>query len=249
MLRAIALTSKETTPDYEWAYQQYMGAVAVPPVVVMTDADPGATAAVAKVFPRSRHFWCLWHIHQNLRKNLGSTLGGQYTHFATDFKIVQQQVSKTVFERQYATLKQLWPEAVPYLDEQLTPNVRFWAGYRFDVFTTGAISTQRGEGLNLHMKHHLSLQIPLVKLFKEVLIREKKEEARATVRDARDQVCLTSKNNVPFKRFLPTPSDMVDHLADTTQFVQCCVNRCMRQMLLHSAKAACPRSTRRSSNN
>mmetsp|Transcript_31619 Transcript_31619/g.89835 ORF Transcript_31619/g.89835 Transcript_31619/m.89835 type:complete len:165 (-) Transcript_31619:40-534(-) len=37
------------------------------------------------------------------------------------------------------------------LDDQLTPNVRYWAAYNHDRFTTEAVSTQRGEGLNRHL--------------------------------------------------------------------------------------------------
>eukprot|EP00192_Tetraselmis_astigmatica_P022452 CAMPEP_0117652560 /NCGR_PEP_ID=MMETSP0804-20121206/2693_1 /TAXON_ID=1074897 /ORGANISM="Tetraselmis astigmatica, Strain CCMP880" /LENGTH=52 /DNA_ID=CAMNT_0005458617 /DNA_START=404 /DNA_END=559 /DNA_ORIENTATION=+ len=51
----------------------------------------------------------------------------------------------------------------------------------------GAVSTQRGEGLNRHLKHHMSLQTPLTKLLKEVLIRRAKEKMRATVKDAVDE--------------------------------------------------------------
>mmetsp|Transcript_38287 Transcript_38287/g.108245 ORF Transcript_38287/g.108245 Transcript_38287/m.108245 type:complete len:82 (-) Transcript_38287:127-372(-) len=54
----------------------------------------------------------------------------------------------------------------------------------------GAVSTQRGEGLNRHLKHHMSLQTPLTKLLKEVLIRRAKEKMRATVKDAVDEFRL-----------------------------------------------------------
>ena len=186
---AVALTMSETTHDYVWALQQYRSVVTVPPKIVLTDADPGSTAAVAIVFPTARHLWCLWHIHQNLRKNLGNKLGSRYCDFSAQFKAVQRQVSETVFWHQYNQLKSTWPDAVPYLDDQLTKNVKFWAGFCFDTFTTGAISTQRGEGLNRHMKKHLNLSAPLVKVFDEVLSREQREKAKSTVQDAVDEVC------------------------------------------------------------
>jgi hypothetical protein len=209
VLRAVALTTKEGTADYEWALRCYLEAT-VPPTAILTDADPGCTAAIAILVPRARHLWCMWHIHQNLRKNLMGVLGKDYGNFSSDFKSVQRQVSKEVsdlnglatsncsyqlcnvvpqvFDKQYDRLREVWPQATPYLDEQLSPNVRFWAGYRYDTFTAGAVSTQRGEGLNRHIKHHLSLNSPLVKLFTEVLIKEAKENARATITDAQDQV-------------------------------------------------------------
>jgi len=78
-------------------------------------------------------------------------LGDKYKFFCADFKSVQHQLSREVFETQYRRLRELWPEARPYLDDQLTPNVRYWAAYNHDRFTTEAVSTQRGEGLNRHL--------------------------------------------------------------------------------------------------
>jgi len=129
VLLAIALSSKEATTDYEWQLQCYLEAVGIPPQLLLTDADPGVCAAVASILPLALHLWCLWHLHQNLRKHLMSAL-----------------------------------------DNHLTPNVRYWAGFRHTRFSTGAVSTQRGEGLNRHFKAHLSGQSPLSKLFDQVLL-------------------------------------------------------------------------------
>lgn len=188
VLLAISLTCKEGTADYEWALECYREAAAAPPGVILTDADPGATAAIASVFPKALHLWCLWHIHQNLRKQLGSKLGSEFPNFVNDFRQCQEQLSETVFWEQYNVLKTRWPETATYLDDQLTGNVRFWAGFRHTRFTTGAVSTQRGEGLNRHFKRHLSGHSPLSKLFEEVIMTEEKEAARLIVATARDEV-------------------------------------------------------------
>ena len=42
----------------------------VSPTVVGSDADPAASIAIGAVFPSSLYFWCIWHIMQNLNKNL-----------------------------------------------------------------------------------------------------------------------------------------------------------------------------------
>ena len=188
MLLAVALSAKEGTQDYNWQLQQYLEAVGIQPQLVLTDADPGVTASIADVFPLARHLWCLWHIHLNLRKNLGRLLDTQFSQFVADFKHVQAHISKAVFDEQWEQLLEAWPQARPYLDEQLTPNTRYWAGYAHDRFSTGAVSTQRGEGLNRHFKKHLSGHAPLSKLLDQVLLKEKREEARLTVSVARDEV-------------------------------------------------------------
>ena len=66
-----SLVLDETACTYEWQFSSWLhGMYDVPPTVVGTDADPAASIAVADVFPSSLYFWCLWHIMQNLNKNL-----------------------------------------------------------------------------------------------------------------------------------------------------------------------------------
>lgn len=42
---------------------------------MFTDEDEAATAAVAQVFPRSLHKYCIFHIAQSIRTHLGGLLG------------------------------------------------------------------------------------------------------------------------------------------------------------------------------
>jgi len=191
MLLAVSLASKETTSDYEWQYQMWMDAVGISPGIIFTDADPGATAAISNVLPLALHLWCLWHIHQNLRKNLGVLLGKEYQTFLSDFIRCQQQTSEIVFWSEYNKLKETWKKSASYLDEQLTPNVVYWAGFSHTRFSTGAVSTQRGEGLNRHFKAHLSGQSPLSKLFNEVLLREERETAKLIISTVKDNIHTT----------------------------------------------------------
>jgi len=80
----------------------------VPPNVGFTNVDPGAFAAVASSFPHAKQVWCLWHIYHNHRKNRESMLGDKYRHFCSDFKAVQQQLSRDVFQARYERLRELW---------------------------------------------------------------------------------------------------------------------------------------------
>jgi len=91
---------------------------------------------------------CLWHIHLNLRNNLGAKLGGDYRTFLSEFIRAQIQISETVFRCEYEALQHHWAVVVPYSEDQLMPNIRYWVGLRFDGFMTGSISMQRGEGPN-----------------------------------------------------------------------------------------------------
>jgi len=56
-------------------------------------------------------------------------LGASFNDFNADIRAAQQQISEHIFKQKYEELKEKWPQTVPYLEEQLSPNVRFWAGY------------------------------------------------------------------------------------------------------------------------
>jgi hypothetical protein len=61
---------------YEWMYCAFMEAVQnVAPAVLFTDADPAVTSAVLTVFGEDTlHFWCIWHIYQNLDKKFKGSI-------------------------------------------------------------------------------------------------------------------------------------------------------------------------------
>ena len=212
VLLAIALSAKEGTADYVWQYQMWLEATCAAPNVCLTDADPGATAAIAEVFQSTLHLWCLWHIFKNLRENLQSKLGAEYQNFFNAFYHCQKQRSETVFWDEYESLKATYPESASYLDRQLTPNVRYWAGFRHTRFTTGAVSTQRGEGLNRHFKVHLSAQSPLCKLFNEACLREEKEAARLFLSEVRDEMHSTHARTFAISCFPDIVSNMEELL-------------------------------------
>jgi hypothetical protein len=190
VLLALALSSKEGTQDYEWQLKCFRDATGVDPQLTLIDADPGVCAAVAIKYPASRHLWCMWHLHQNLRNNLGAILGNQYFNFNADFKHCQAHMTEKILWQEYSPLKERWPEAAPYLDKHLTPKVRYWASFKHTRFSTSAVSTQRGEGLNRHLKAHLSGKISLNALFTQVIQREEREEVKAIVDTAKDEVYI-----------------------------------------------------------
>lgn len=185
---ATCLTFKEGTTDYEWAYGCYQESVGIDPECIFTDADPGASAAVRSTWPSSFHGWCLWHLYINVTKNLSSKLGAEFTAFLRGLKAAQRQLSKRQFWLAYDGLKRDYPLASSYLDEQLTPNVKRWAAFALETFTGGAESTQRGEGLNFHIKRNLDMRSSLMKVFEAVSIRTQWEDARRIQADIREEV-------------------------------------------------------------
>lgn len=190
-----ALTIQESTSDYEFQFKQYLRAVGIAPSIVFIDADPGSTAVVAQVFPNAMIQWCLWHIYMNLAKKL--TLSGtRQKNFFRDFRLAQKQISPEEFNRLWGKLKLDYPEAIAYLDDQLTPHAHLWAECYLQTFTAGCQSTQRGEGANRYIKKHCRKNSPLRKIVLETLESAKMESAKLSERGARDAMNLAQAAHV-----------------------------------------------------
>jgi hypothetical protein len=180
-----ALTLQEGTTDYEFQYKHYLKAVGICPNIVFIDADPGATAAVRNIFPYCLLQWCLWHIFKNINKKVRLS-GARKEAFMKAFRLAQKQISKNEFARLYAKLKVDFPEAVAYLDDQLTNNSELWAECHLQTFTAGCQSTQRGEGANRYIKKHCRRNSPLRKIVLETMEHMKMEKATLAEKTAKE---------------------------------------------------------------
>ena len=78
----------ERQESYEWVLRYCLEACEIPPLTFVTDADPAMIAAISIVFPKAHHMQCLYHLYQNLPKNLRSCLDSLYQEFLKDFKAI-----------------------------------------------------------------------------------------------------------------------------------------------------------------
>ena len=106
VMLAQCLVDRESTTDYEWAYQCWLKCVPHAPQVVFINADKAVQAAVPKVFPTSEHFWCLWHIAKNLLNNLQPKDPKAWPNFRSRFYRCQRQASRRIFTRMWTNLLQ-----------------------------------------------------------------------------------------------------------------------------------------------
>jgi hypothetical protein len=68
--------NKEDTECFTWFFDTYAKMVGKDnlPQACFTDRDAAATAAMSLSWPGTAHYCCQWHMDQNLRKNLLSSL-------------------------------------------------------------------------------------------------------------------------------------------------------------------------------
>src|SRR3954469_21462180 len=83
---ANALVEDELASTYTWILQYLLKATGnIAPKTFWTDSEPGLINAALQVFPTTPHFYCLFHIWQNIIKNLKSKLGLKFLTFSKAF--------------------------------------------------------------------------------------------------------------------------------------------------------------------
>ena len=98
---AQAIVDDETQLSYEWVYQCTKEATGVSPRVFVTDGDPAVNAAVMIQFPDAFHMHCIWHINQNLPKQLKGKLGSSFDDFLKDFYKARNSLREEQFNERY----------------------------------------------------------------------------------------------------------------------------------------------------
>lgn len=147
-LAAQAFVQDERQVTYEWVLRCCLEACEVPPLTFVTDGDPAMIAAAAVIFPEAHHIQCLFHIYQNLQKNLRSCLGSFYQEFLKDFRAIQRSYCETVFEKRSQNLTEKYAAGERYINGLLNRSHAWVKCFTSCHFTAGTQSTQRVESEN-----------------------------------------------------------------------------------------------------
>lgn len=125
---------------------------AISPTCIYTDADPAASAAIASIYPHTRHFRCLWHLAQNISRWF-SRLHSREKRiaFMQDFFRARKSPTVTLFQAEWSKLFLKWQgehDLLPsYLSLLYADSNRWALAYQLDIFTAGISATQRVEGM------------------------------------------------------------------------------------------------------
>jgi zinc finger SWIM domain-containing protein 3 len=150
---AYCLTDSEDTAAFEWMMEHLKTVIEAAEYgttvkVVFSDRSLAIAAAVRWVFPEAFHGICLWHLQENLLKNLGPILGNDFKAFLQQFWETYRMGSPATFERAWQELLLHWHRAVPYLQEYIYPDKEkwgwAWVGSRFaaGMKTTGRVENE-----------------------------------------------------------------------------------------------------------
>ena len=81
ILFAQSLIIDESKQSYSWLFRQIVEATSIYPTVIIMDSDLAVDAVVEEVFIKTYPVYCVFHITQNLHKNLWKPLGDSYENF------------------------------------------------------------------------------------------------------------------------------------------------------------------------
>ena len=108
------LVSNESLDTHIWILECIRKATEQAPIVMFTDADPALDAAIPIVFPETYPAHCIFHIAQNLPKNLKAKLGGKWDDFSIIAVIVYVNHYLNKDGTNYLTIIQ-WPKTIFYV--------------------------------------------------------------------------------------------------------------------------------------
>ncbi|CAB5217345.1 unnamed protein product [Rhizophagus irregularis] len=99
---ANALVEDEMASTYIWILKCLMEATdKTTPKAFWTDSEPGLINAASHVFPTTPHFYCLFHIWQNIIKHLKNKLGEAFPSFSKAFYLCRNTLSVELFEQHW----------------------------------------------------------------------------------------------------------------------------------------------------
>ncbi|RHZ53322.1 hypothetical protein Glove_443g1 [Diversispora epigaea] len=172
-----ALVSDETLDTHVWILECIRKATEQAPIVMFTDANPALDAAIPIVFPETYPAHCIFHIAQNLPKNLKGKLGERWNDFIKQFYQCRNSLCEPLFKQRWNQLLNDFPASKDYLLRTLGRNCRSWArAYLYKIFTAGIESTSRIEGYNWVIKQQLKTNSTLCELVDCLDSRLKEEE-------------------------------------------------------------------------
>jgi hypothetical protein len=102
-----------------------------------TDGGSGFDSVMSEMLPHANHLRCIWHIWQNVKRNLEGPLSPHYPTFCAKFsKLVHSMRTADEFDVHWGELVKVYPAASDYLNRELY-KVRYkWASCWTNRYTT-----------------------------------------------------------------------------------------------------------------
>ncbi|KAG6714781.1 hypothetical protein I3842_05G219200 [Carya illinoinensis] len=149
ILFGCGLISNEDTETFVWLFNAWLKCMhGQAPSAIITDQDKEMQNAIATVFPRSRHRFCLWHVINKLSEKLGSH--SQYEAIKCTIQgFVYDSLSCEEFEQNWKCLLDSYNLRDNAWLDWIYGERHLWVPvYVKNTFWAGLSTTQRSESMN-----------------------------------------------------------------------------------------------------
>ncbi|KAG6428030.1 hypothetical protein SASPL_112278 [Salvia splendens] len=146
----------EKTDSYIWLLNKFLEAMPTDaPIAIITDQDPAMTKAIAQVFPKTVHRYCLWHILNKFSEKISPVAFRD--HYKSIKNVKKISTSPEEFE-------QSWVEVIKYAKLEQNSWIllmyelrhKWIPAYFSHVFFAGMSSSQRSESSHSFFKKYVS---------------------------------------------------------------------------------------------
>ena len=165
---ACGLMSKEDVESYTWILEHFRNSMEYEPSIIVTDQDPAIRVAFDKVFNKTRHRWCMWHIMDKVSKKVNASKLRQLGYRKMLGQIVwNDSISPSKFEEG-------WSEFINTYNEQENSwfkdmyNLRaFWIPAYFRDIVLGSLlrTTSISESQNSFFGKYSNKNYTLIELY------------------------------------------------------------------------------------
>ncbi|XP_073014540.1 protein FAR1-RELATED SEQUENCE 5-like [Primulina eburnea] len=147
--------SDEKTDSFVWLLNKFLEAMPKgAPNLIITDQDPAITKAIAEVFPKTIHRYCLWHILNKFPDKLNPVTFRD--HYQSIKNVIVHSTTSIEFERSWEDVMNCanfvendWLSLMYELRHKWVP------AYFNHVFSAGMSSSQRSESSHAFFKRYV----------------------------------------------------------------------------------------------
>jgi hypothetical protein len=149
VLLGCALLSSEDTKTFTWLFTTWLECMhGRAPNAIITDQDNAMKNAIADVFPKARHRWCLWHIMKKVPEKLG-----RHSHYESIKELLHDAVYDSLSKSDFMEKWERMIEDFELQDNEWLKGLfdernRWVPAYVRDTFWAGMSTTQRSESMN-----------------------------------------------------------------------------------------------------
>ncbi|XP_010536056.1 PREDICTED: protein FAR1-RELATED SEQUENCE 4 isoform X2 [Tarenaya hassleriana] len=185
VLLGCGLIADDTVYTYAWLMQTWLMAMNdQAPKVMLTDQNNSIKAAVAALFPETRHCFCLWYVLERLPRNLDYWSLWEDAFTKKFYKCIYRSWTEEEFERRWLKLLEKFHLREVQWMRSLYEERKYWAPTFMKGITFAGLSTpHRSESLNSvfdrYIKDDSSLR-GILGQYKLILEDMYEEEAKAS---------------------------------------------------------------------